>query len=89
VEVLAGLFYRWIQNDNPYSDVTGSPFKLPTESPTDLKWQIRIVMCRFFRQDITYFSFFFLIPTLLIYKQPAPLPSNKNLPHLSTTSYIF
>jgi len=36
VEVLAGYFFRRnhqrIQNDNPYSDVTGSPFKLPTES---------------------------------------------------------
>ena len=41
MEVLAGLFYRRnhrrIQNDSPYSDVTSSPFKLPTESPTDLK----------------------------------------------------
>jgi len=38
VEVLAGYFFRRIQKDSPYSDVTGSPFKLPTESPRDLKW---------------------------------------------------
>jgi hypothetical protein len=37
VEVLAGYFFRRIQKDSPYSDVTGSPFKLPTESPRDLK----------------------------------------------------
>ena len=35
---------------------------------------------------LPYFSFFFLIPTLPICKQPAP--PNKNLHHLSTTSYI-
>jgi len=55
VEVLAGYFFRWnhrqIQNDSPYNDVTGSPFKLPTESARDLKWQIRTVTCQFFRQN--------------------------------------
>jgi hypothetical protein len=51
VEVLAGYFFRWIQNASPYSDVTGSLFKLPTDSPRDLKWQIRTVMCRCFRQN--------------------------------------
>jgi hypothetical protein len=117
VEVLAGYFFRrhhWrIQNDSPYSDVTGSPFKSPMESPRDLKWQIRTVTCRLFRQNhrrthrrsvrrwnrrkkliyvsfadplLPYFSFFFLIPTLPTCKQPAP--PNKNLPHISTTSYI-
>jgi len=35
----------------PYSDVTGSPFKLPTDSPRDLKWQIRTVTCLCFRQN--------------------------------------
>jgi hypothetical protein len=120
VEVLAGYFFRWnhrrIQKDSPYNDITSSPFKLPTESPRDLKWQIRTVMCRLFRHNhrrfhrwsfrrgnrwekliyvrsadplLPYFSFFFLIPTLPICKQPAPLPPNKNLPHISTTSYIF
>ena len=116
MKVLAGYFFRRnhrrIQNDSPYSDVTGSPFKLPTESPRDLKWQIRTVTCRFFRQNhwrkirrwnrrkklinvssadplLSYFSFFFLIPTLPICKQPAPPPpQKKNLPHISTTSYI-
>ena len=112
-----GYFYRrnhrWIQNDSPYSDVTGSPFKMPMESPRDSKWQIRTVTCRFFRRNhrwkicrwnrrkkftyvlsanplLPYFSFFFfLIPTLSICKQPAPPPPpNKNLPNLSTTSYI-
>jgi len=39
------FFFRRIQKDNPYSDVTGSPFKLPTDSPRDLKWQIRTVTC--------------------------------------------
>jgi len=111
VEVLAGYFFRWIQKDNPYSDVTDWPFKMLTESLRDLKWQIRTVTCRFFHQNhrwkihrwnhrkkliyvrstdhlLPYFSFFFLIPTLPICKQPAPLPPNKNLPHISTTSYI-
>jgi len=48
------LFRRnhWrIQNDSPYSDVTGSPFKLPTDSPRDLKWQIRRVTCLCVRQN--------------------------------------
>ena len=108
MDVLVGYFFRRIQNDSPYSDVTGSPFKLLTESPRDLKWQIHAVTCRFFRQNhrrkirrkkliyasstdplLPYFSFFFLIPTLPICKQPAPPPPpNKNLPRISTTSYI-
>jgi len=86
VEVLAGYFFRrnhrWIQKDSPYSDVTGLPFKLPTESPRDLKWQIHTVTCRLFRRWnrrekliyvhsadplLPYFSFFCLIPTLPIY----------------------
>jgi len=38
---------------------------------------------------LPYFSFFFLIPSLPICKQPAPLPpKKKNLPYISTTSYI-
>jgi hypothetical protein len=99
VEVLAGYFCRRIQKDSPCSDVTGSLFKLPTESPRDLKWQICTVTCRFFHQNhrrthrqkirrwnrqknliyvssadplLPYFSFFFLILTLPICKQPAP-----------------
>jgi hypothetical protein len=117
VEVLVGYFFRRIQNARPYSDVTGSLFKLPTDSPRDLKWQIHTVMCRCFRQNhrrnhrrsfrrwnrrkkliydsfadplLPYFSFFFLIPTLLICKQLAPPPplKKKNLPSISTTSYI-
>jgi len=59
VEVLAGYFFEWnhrrIQKDNPYSDVTGSPFKLPTESPRDLKWQIHTVTCWLFRQNHWWF----------------------------------
>jgi len=107
VEVLEGYFFwrnhQRIQNDSPYSDVTGSPFKLPMDSPRDLKWQIRTVTCRCFRQNhrrsfrrwnrwkkliydssadplLPYFSFFFLIPTLPICKQPAPLPQKKKTP---------
>jgi len=103
------FFFRRIQKDSPYNDVTGSPFKMPTESPRDLKWQIRTVTCLCVRQNhrqsfrrwnrrkkliyvssadplLPYFSFFFLIPTLPICKQPAP--PKKNLPHISTTSYI-
>ena len=121
MEVLAGFFfrrsYRRIQNDSPYSARTVmrpvSSFKLPTDSPRDLTWQIRTVTCLYFRQNhrrnnrrsfrrwnrrktliyessadplIPYFSFFFLIPTLPICKQPPP--QKKNLPHISTTSYI-
>jgi len=109
MEVLTGYFFRrnpwWIQKDSPYSDVTGLPFKLPTESPRDLKWQILTVTCRLFRQNhrrfhrrivrwwnhrekliyvrsadplLSYFSFFFLIRTLPICKQPAPLPQQKS-----------
>jgi len=116
VEVLAGYFFRRnhrrIQNDNPYSDVTGSPFKLPTESLRDLKWQIRMVTCRCFRQNhrrksrrwnrqkkliyvssadplLPYFSFFFLIPTLPICKQPTPpLPQTK-ISLISAQQVIF
>jgi hypothetical protein len=43
--------HRRIQNDSPYSDVTSSPFKLPTDPPTDLKWQIHMVTCLYFRQN--------------------------------------
>jgi len=35
----------------PYSDVTGSPFKLPMDSPRDLKWQIRTVTYLCFCQN--------------------------------------
>ena len=116
MEVLAGYFFRWthrrIQNDSPYSDVTGSPFKLPTDSPRDLKWQIRAVMCRFFHQNhrrsfrrwnrrkkliyvssadplLPYFSFFFLIPTLPICKQPAPLPPKQKSPSSQHNKLYF
>jgi hypothetical protein len=92
------IFFRRIQNDSSYSDVTGSPFKLPTDSPRDLKWQIRTVTSLCVRQNhrqsvrrkkliyvhvssadplLPYFSFFFLIPTLPICKQPAPPPPQK------------
>jgi len=39
------------KNDSPYSDVTGAPFTLPTDSPRDLKWQIRTLTCLCFRQN--------------------------------------
>jgi len=105
VEVLAGYFFPMDSKRQlvqcPYSDVTGSPFKLPTDSPRDLKWQIRTMTCLCFRQNhrrnnrrsfrrwnrrkkliydssadplLPYFSYFFLIPTLPICKQPAPPP---------------
>jgi len=108
VEVLAGYFLPTDSKRQPvqcpYSDATGSPFKLPTDSPRDLKWQIRTVTCLCFRQNhvrchrrnirrwnrqqnliyvssadplLPYFSFFFLIPTLPICKQPAPPPQKK------------
>ena len=111
MKVLAGYFsrqnYWWIQKDSPYSDMIDLPFKLPTESLRDLKWQIRTVTCQLFRQNhrrvhrrsfrrwnhgekliyvrsadplLPYFSFFFLIPTLPICKQPAPLPPKKKSP---------
>jgi hypothetical protein len=55
VEVLAGYFFqrihRRIQKDSSYSDVTGWPFKMPTESPRDLKWKICTVTCQCFRQN--------------------------------------
>ena len=108
--------HRRIQNDSPYSDVTGSPFKLPTDSPRDLKWQIRTVTCLCFRQNhrrnhrrsfrwwnrrktliyvsfadplLPYFSFFFLIPTLPICKQPAPPPPKKKIFLISAQQVIF
>ena len=40
----------------PYSDVTGSPFKLPMDSPRDLKWQIHTVTCLCFRQNHRRFN---------------------------------
>ena len=115
-----GYFYRRnhrrIQNDSLYSDVTGSPFKMPTESPRDSKCQIRMVTCWFFRQNhrrhhqrsfhrwnrwkkliyvlsadpvLLYFSFFFLIPTLPIYKQPAPPPPQTKISLISAQQVIF
>jgi hypothetical protein len=55
VEVLAGYFFPTDSKRQPvqcpYSDATGSPFKLPTDSPRDLKWQIRTVTCLCFRQN--------------------------------------
>jgi hypothetical protein len=55
VEVLTGYFFptdskRGIWNCR-YSDVIGSPFKLPTDSPRDLKWQIRTVTCSMFPSE--------------------------------------
>jgi len=107
-----GYFYRRIQNDSPYSDMTGSPFKMPTESPRDSKWQIRTVTCRFFRQNhrrkirrwnhrkkliyvfsadplLPYFSFFFLISTLPICKQPAPRPPKQKSPSSQHNKLYF
>ena len=116
MEVLAGYFFRQnhrrIQKDSPYSDVTGWPFKMPTESPRDLKWQIHTVTCRFFRQNhrrqihrwnlrkkliyirstdplLPYFSFFFLISTLPICKQPAPLPPKQKSPSYQHNKLYF
>jgi hypothetical protein len=59
VEVLAGYFFPTESPTDskrqpvqcPYSDVTGSPFKLPTDSQRDLKWQIHTVTCLCFRQN--------------------------------------
>jgi len=39
------------KNDSPYSDVTVAPFTLLTDSPRDLKWQIRTVTCLCFHQN--------------------------------------
>ena len=124
MEVLAGYFFptesptdskRGIWNCR-YSDVTGSLFKLPTDSPRDLKWQIRTVTCLCFCQNhrrthrrifrrwnrrkkliyvrsadplLPYFSFFFLIPTLPICKQPAPPPPPKKIFLISAQQVIF
>ena len=104
--------HRRIQNDSPYSDVTGLPFKLPMDSPRDLKWQLRRVTCLCVRQNhrrklrrwnrrkkliyvssadplVLYFSFLFLIPTLPICKQPAPLPPPKKIFLISAQQIIF
>jgi len=55
VEVLAGYFFPTDSKRQPvqcsYNDVTGSPFKLPTDSPRDLKWHIRMMTCLCFRQN--------------------------------------
>jgi len=106
------IFFWQIQNDSPYSDVTGSPFKLPMDSPRDLKWQIHTVTCLCFRQNhrrsfhrwnrrkrliyvssadplLPYFSFFFLIPTLPICKQPAPLPKKKSSSYQHNKLYFL
>ena len=110
--------HRQIQNDSPYGDVIGSPFKMPTESPRDSKCQIRTVTCCFFHQNhrrhhrrkshrwnrrkkliyvlsadplLPYFSFFFLIPTLPICKQPPPppLPPKTKISLISAQQVIF
>ena len=120
VEVLAGYFFPTDSKRQPvqcpYNDVTGSPFKLPTNSPRDLKWQIRTVTCLCFRQNhrrnnrwsfrrwnrrkkliydssadplLPYFSFFFLIPTLPICKEPAPPSPKKKIFLISAQQVIF
>ena len=100
--------HRRIQNDSPYGDVTGSPFKMLMESLRDSKCQIRTVTCRFFRQNhrwksrrkkliyvlstdplLPYFSFFFLISTLPICKQPAPLPPKQKSPSSQHNKLYF
>jgi hypothetical protein len=97
---LTWRFWRVIFSDR-LTDRFKTTARTVTESPRDLKWQIRTVTCRFFHQNhrrhhkrkvcrwnrwkkliyvsstdplLPYFSFFFLIPTLSICKQPAPLP---------------
>jgi len=35
----------------PYSDMTNSPFKMPTKSPRDSKWQLCMVKCSVYRQN--------------------------------------
>jgi len=110
------IFTDGFKTTAPYSDVTRSPFKMPTESPRDLKWQIRTVTCRVFCQNSRR-THRRIIPSvkplekvnicplcrpspplfLLLLPNPnsphlqttrPPPPPNKNLPHLSTTSYI-
>ena len=114
VEVLAGRFFSdWLKTTGPCSEVIGSPLKIPTKSPTDLKWLIRTVTCLFYllnyrrihrRQypsvkPLVKVSIFLccrhsppLFPFLLPHPNSPHLQtantSNKNLPHLSTTSYI-
>jgi hypothetical protein len=120
VEVLEGYFLPTDSKRQPvqcpYSDATGSPFKLSTDSSRDLKWQIRTVTCLRFHQNhrqfhwrkrcrwnrqkkliyvssadplLSYFSFFFLIPTLPICKQPAPPPKRKKFFLISAQQVIF
>ena len=96
-----GYFYRRnhrrIQNDSLYSDVTGSPFKMPTESPRNSKCQIRTVTCRFFCQNHRRHhrrkSRRWNHRKRLIYVSSADPPPlfllllrNPNSPHLQTTS---
>jgi len=72
-----------------YGDVSMFPSESQTESPRDfpsVKPSEKLIYALSADPLLPYFSFFFLIPTLPICKQPAP--PNKNLPHLSTTSYI-
>jgi len=98
VEVLTGYFFRRthrrFQNDSPYSDVTGSPFKLPMDSPRDLKWQIRMVTCWCFYQNhrrkipsvkpsekVNICQLCLPSPPLFLFLLPNP-----NSPHLQTTN---
>jgi len=103
VEVLAGHLFSdditdGFKNDSPYSDVTGAPFTLPTDSPRDLKWQIRTVTCLCFhqnhRRDHRRIHRRNIRREKLIYVSSADplLPyfsfffPNPNSPHLQTTS---
>ena len=93
-----GYFYQWkhrrIQNDSPYSDVTGSPFKMPTESLRDSKCQIRTATCRFFHQTASPTEKPSVKPSEKVNICPLCRPSpplfllllpNPNSPHLQTT----
>ena len=77
--------------------MTRSPFKMPTESPRDLKWQIRTVTCRVFCQNSRR-THRRIIPSVKPLEKvnicplcrPSPplfllLLPNPNSPHLQTT----
>jgi len=95
VYIIDGLTEGFEMAD-PYGDVsmfllesqTWSPTDSPTEYPS-VKPTDKLIYVSSADPLLPYFSFFFLIPTLPICKQPAPPPPQKKVFLISAQQVIF
>jgi hypothetical protein len=78
---------------DPYGDMSIFPSESPTASPMEKihRWNRRKKLIYVLPADplLSYFSFFFLIPTLPICKQPAPLPLKQKSPSSQHNKLYF